>query len=675
MSTSAFEQGAELQIEGRCCTLLRLVEADLWQVEDRRTKRIEEISSSRLHSLYVEGKLKFNSTPVPSGISGDRAPLVTYSPEQWEAAKVRRAYVMATLDVPNTAARIVPVIEALWRSLKTPPHPPNRVTVFRWRRRFLNAGKDITTLMDRNDLKGNTAPRYPHEVMELLQQSIEKKYLALERGTIQDVLDYASNLIRVENQLRPEALRLPRPTRRLLRRMISDIPAFDRDVARHGRTAAVKKYRACLQHRTTAAPLERAEIDHTLLDLMVVDDSSGLPLGRPWITVCIDDYSRCILGAYVEFEPPSYLSVARCLKRALLPKVGLREQFPAVMNEWKSHGVMRELVVDNGLEFHSSGLENACYSLGIELHYSARKTPWFKGKIERFLGTLNRAVAHGSPGTTFSNIFEKDEYDSSKHAVIRYPVLKEVVHIWIADVYHQKIHRTLGVAPASMWASAIKPEEILVPDDPARLDAILGRSEQRRLTHKGIELGGLFYNSPDLTHLRRAHGENLKVEVRVDAENLGEVIVISPDNRQMFTVPALRTDYASGLSEYQHRICRRFAARELNASSEDAWLEARARISDLIESEFKKRHQRTRKQIARYKGESVLDSRRSLGDAIGKSQSDASSVSAPAPVAAMVAVGAPPEDVGCVTPRKKFAPVYRPRNQERDDIEDESNAG
>ncbi|MDR3736464.1 MAG: hypothetical protein P4L10_13130 [Acidobacteriaceae bacterium] len=50
---------------------------------------------------------------------------------------------------------------------------------------------------------------------------------------------------------------------------------------------------------------------------------------------------------------------------------------------------MRELVLDNGLEFHSESLEQVCYSPGIEMHYSARREPWFKGKIERFFGSLN----------------------------------------------------------------------------------------------------------------------------------------------------------------------------------------------------------------------------------------------------------------------------------------------
>jgi hypothetical protein len=32
--------------------------------------------------------------------------------------------------------------------------------------------------------------------------------------------------------------------------------------------------------------LERVEIDHTKLDLFVVDQKTNLPIGRPWLTAC-----------------------------------------------------------------------------------------------------------------------------------------------------------------------------------------------------------------------------------------------------------------------------------------------------------------------------------------------------------------------------------------------------
>ena len=670
MGASAFKQGTQVSFQGKTYVLLRKVTDDTWQLEEMRSKRIHEYTDTQLRIYYADSKLIFlNDGDI--ALSGAHNEQIGKSHQditaaQWELAKLRRIYVHAMLDLPNTRELIAPAINVVWQRIRQPETPPSCISVYRWKQRYLKAGKDIISLVPQNARRGNRSSRIPHEVVRIVEQAIEDTYLTLERKTIQDTLDQAIIRVSHENKLRPDALQLPLPTYRLVKRLIEALPAFDRYAARHGRTAAVKRFRSVQAHRTTAAPLERAEIDHTLLDLMVIDDQTGLPLGRPWITACIDDYTRCMLGIYVSFEPPSHFTVARCLKHAFLPKAGLSQDYPTIKNRWEAHGVMRELVVDNGAEFHSASLENACYSLGIEIHYSARKTPWFKGKIERFLGTLNRAVAHGNPGTTFQNIFDKEEYDPSKHAVVRYSILKEIICTWIADVYHQKVHRTLGVPPAAMWSKSITSEEILVPDDPARLDAILGRSEERRLTHKGIELYGLHYNSSELTELRRKLGDKLDVEIRVDTADLGQIVVFSPDKRQMFRVSALNSDYAAGLSEWQHRICKRFAARELEQYSPAAWLEAKARIAKLIDEEFMHKKQKTRTKIARYKdGAKLATLEVHVPQRISESLQPPVTALTPEVVPSIAAIppqGEPAPVPTPMAPRKKFRPIYRERH-------------
>jgi putative transposase len=79
------------------------------------------------------------------------------------------------------------------------------------------------------------------------------------------------------------------------------------------------------------------------------------------------------------------------------------------------------------------------------------------------------------PGTTFSNIFEKGDYNPTKHAVITLSTLRKVVRMWIADVYHQQAHRSLQTTPAKMWTSSIRPEDIRLPDETTQLDVVMGR--------------------------------------------------------------------------------------------------------------------------------------------------------------------------------------------------------
>lgn len=648
MGTARFELNAEVRFDGRTHVLTRMVDALTWQLEDTRTKRITEKTIPELQTLYLDGALVFETLPgraaVASRLKELGKPHTEISKEQLDKAKLKRMYVKALKDVPASDRLILEAIQKLWHRIKQPATAPHPATVRRWRSSLVAAGGDIRAVVDKISLRGNRTPRYPEAVTDFVEKAIDMVYLTSERKTIQDTLDKACADINKENALRPAAHKLPMPTFQLVKRMINEIPAFDRCVAREGRTVALKRFRSVKRHRTTQFPLERCEIDHTLLDLMVLDDRTGLPLGRPVLTVCVDDNTRCVLGINIGFEPPSLLTVARCLKHAFLPKSRLKEEHPEIVNEWLAHGVAGEASVDNGLEFHGTALEQATLELGMEIHYSPRKTPWHKGKIERFLKTLNFEVAHGVPGTTFSNIFEKDDYNPLKHAVVRLSVLKKVVMMWIADVYHQRPHRTLKVPPAVAWSSRIRPEDVTIPEDPERLDAILGRRQARVLTHKGIEFEGLLYNSPELAKLRMQLGDRLEVEISINDGDIGSLVVFSPDKTRMFTAQALNQAYAHGLTAWQHKVCKRFAAREMSAYDSTGWQAAKERIAELIRNEFAQRKARSRSRIGRFQEGRVPD---------------AEAATPAPPTGSTQSGGRPPSPA--VTAARKFAPVVRQR--------------
>lgn len=688
MSLSCFAKGAVVEIQGRPHELIGKLDATTWQLSELRTKRVTELTDEALRKAYASGSLRFVLQDVVQLNARQMPARGDFSEEQWEKAKLRRAYVMAVVELPSHRPTILPIINETWEKLRQPERPPAPSSVLRWKKRFVNAGRDVTALIERNHLKGNAKDRYPKELRDIVHKAIQTKFLTLERGTMQDALDKAKVDVAKENELRPKSLWLPEPTRRLVTRMITDISAFDRCAARYGRLAAMKRYRYVKGHKVANAPLEKVEIDHTQLDVLVVDETSLLPLGRPWLTVCIDQFSRCILGVYIGFEPPGYLPVSKCLKTVITPKTWLADQYKGIVHTWAAHGVMETLIVDNGMEFHSVSLENACYSLGIEIIYSPRRTPWFKPYVERVIGTLNREVAHGRPGTTFSSILERSDYDSSKHAVVRYSVLKEAIYKWVVDVYHQRPHRSLGVSPAAMWDSSIAPEDIRLADDPTRLDAILGASEVRTLTHKGIELYGLIYNSPQLAELRRSHAETLDVDVRVDPTDLGKIVVIGPDNGALYSVPALRADYAIGLSLWQHKVCKRYAAEKLEEYSVQSWLEAKEQISQMIEAEFPNRKLKTRAKMARFKGDKKISGEpeklekhevvEKTGDSVDVSNE---STAAPAGLSHLPELETTEEELlaqaeeeisqlGAATPRK-FTPEYRERSHKMTEDEED----
>lgn len=455
MSRAYLRTGAHLELAGAPHVIERQCRDGTWVLRHVKTERAVEMRTHDIYSAYVSNELRFD--PPPSYRIADGAPRTSgqlppnLSSTQLEATKNRLMYARAAEGLPLSRVRLEPLIKEVWEALPQPrPAKPSWISVYRWCRAF-RPTSNPASLVAATAERGNRSTRYPLEVERICEEVIESEYLTLERPSVEHTLNIAKARVRKTNQLRPDDGQLPPPSRKLLMRMLEQIPAYDRYRARHGAEAARRRHRSALRQRVTDAPLERAEMDHTRMNILVVDDETGIPLGRPWLTILIDDYTRAILGYCLSFEPPSRATVAKCLRHAFMPKVGLRERYPDIEHDWEPHGVVSELVVDGGVEFHSEELQGICLELNIEQHFSPRKTPWFKGKVERFMGTINRGTTVTAPGKTFDGILEREDYDPKHHAVLTLSAVEHIVVKWIVDVYHQKTHSALGCSPAQMW--------------------------------------------------------------------------------------------------------------------------------------------------------------------------------------------------------------------------------
>lgn len=663
MSRAKFMKGMEATVEGRTCTFLRQVALGTWQIEDNATGELKRIAQTELLDMYLDGRFKFaDAHPVSMNYKKKQAENARRQfdllPEKLRSPALNRRHyvnaVLTQLGPTPTRPLVVKVIEKEWENIKWPENPPHYTTVWRWLKRYLPTGNDIRSIIDRHSHCGNRENRLPAELVKILSEAIDKIYLTEERNTIQDTLDHAITEVKRENDLRIKSEQLPQPRLRQVKRMINAIPAYDRYAARYGKRAAEIYFRSVKKAPGTVLPLERVEIDHTRLDVFVVDEETMLPLGRPWLTLCIDVHTRSILGFDLSFDPPSHLTVARCLRHAMLPKGSLKEKYTEVKGNWEMYGIMDTLVCDNGPEFHCESLELACMTLGISIQYCPRKQPWFKGSVERLLGTLNRGVAHGVPGTTFSDILEKGDYEVANKATITLTTLREMIHVWVVDYYHNRPHKTLGDIPAHAWHVETVGLDIPVPADPEELKAVLGTIATRRLTHKGIEINGLFYNSPTVQLVCRRIGMNTEVTVRYQADDLGEIHLLVPDTDTYMAVPALDIDYAKGLTLWQHTVCRRFAKRRLDGRTDTVALaEAKRRITELVLEDFGRKGKRTRNRSYRF-----LNGQAQKPSAAPQTLAPPE----PPPISASKPLVAPPTPLPLAIPARTFTPVLEKRH-------------
>lgn len=199
--------------------------------------------------------------------------------------------------------------------------------------------------------------------------------------------------------------------------------------------------------------LDIVEIDHTLLDIIVVSDDDRSPIGRPYITMAIDVYSRMVTGFYISLDPPGALATGICLSNSILPKEDICSKYQ-LKTEWPVWGVMRNIHVDNAKELKGNMIKRASQEYGFMINWRPKGKTRYGGHIERLLGTFSRKI-HTLPGTTFDDKKYRSNYNSEKMASMTLSELEKWIHIQIVDVYHNEKHSGIGTSPLTLFKEAV----------------------------------------------------------------------------------------------------------------------------------------------------------------------------------------------------------------------------
>jgi putative transposase len=612
MAAGSFSVGQRFVLDGRPCRVFRVFGDGNVVVEDLGSGAFQNVRVPELLDAWQKGALVLGQTAEARRDSQIQEAIAlahvdafrqSYTEEEQQQAKARLTFVERLSHLPKTAAVMIPAIKELWFEAKTwakghiLKRMPHWVTVAGWMRRYEAAGRDIRSLVDRTEFKGSREGKLHPWIQTTVDDLVSTRYLTTERPTIKSIHKDLKGLVATRNACHLATEQLKVPSYSYLKRKIGELAPYDVYRARYGKLAADIKFRVAGRNALATDPLARAAIDHTRLDVFVIDERTMLPLGRPWLTIVIDECTRYVLGFYISFEGPSNVSMSRALWHA----IGVKPKSADARCEWDAWGLMQVLVADNGLEFHSAALELGAGRLGVVLLFCPRRKPWYKGKVERFLGTLATDLLGGVKGKTFSNIILKGDYDPAKHAVITLQTLRRIVLIWIVDVYHQEVHSALGMSPAEAWQTMIGRVDRYLPPSSIAAEAAFSTSTTRRLTHKGIEHDLLFYNCAELGALRELYGAEIEVEIRTNDEDLGSIVVVAPDGVTLIKVPVLNPEYALGLTRWQHRVCKRFKRRILDDEAREiSLLDARDRIAALIEQDVGRKSRRTRNRQQRF---------------------------------------------------------------------------
>jgi len=339
-------------------------------------------------------------------------------------------------------------------------------------------------LVARTGARGNRQRKIDPAAIDLMNKVIDEEILSSHQplitvgyGTLVNrcaelgLLCPSEKTFRAEiKRRREEEIILAREGRRAAYSVTEFVWVIDQSTPRHGER-----------------PFEIGHIDHTQVDCELVDSRTGANLGRPWLTILMDAFTRLILAFFLTFDPPSYRSCMAVIRAAI-----------------QRHGrIPRTIVVDKGSDFESAYFERLLARLICHKKSRPAAKARFGSVIERFFGVANQSFFHNLRGNTQASKEPRrmsPSHNPKRLAVWTLPALTAEFESYAYETYANLHHSALGVSPRMAMghglANSGRRAHTLIPDTEGfRLLCLpttpLGKAKVR--VGKGIKIRGIFY--------------------------------------------------------------------------------------------------------------------------------------------------------------------------------------
>src|SRR5690554_1095322 len=413
-------------------------------------------------------------------------------------------------------------------------------TIYRWIKRFEETGLVSSLLRSPRSDKGEQ--KLNSEVEEIISKNLGEYYLTKERPSPTKLYQR----IKLECQ----EVDLIAPHRNTIYRRVKMINEREAVSRRFSSKTAREKYEP-IRGAFPGADYPNAvvQIDHTKMDIVIVDEEHRLPIGRPYLTIAIDVASKMISGFRMTLDPPGASSAGLCIAHAVMKKEQwlAKEDFDA---EWPIYGLMRMIHLDNAKEFRGKMLERACEQHGIILENRPKGMPNYGPHVERAFRTYMQEV-HSLPGTTFSSVARKLDYDSEGRACLTLKELELWFTVFIVYQYHHKPHKgNKGVSPIKMYHKYIHGDSetpgIGLPvsiDDEETFRLDFTPYVERAVQRQGVVIDNIHYYSPVLRRWVNTKDETSKKARKFifarDPRDISRIYFYDPDTQSYVAVPYL----------------------------------------------------------------------------------------------------------------------------------------
>ena len=421
--------------------------------------------------------------------------------------------------------------------------------VYRLIYRLRESGGELTALLPGGSIGGRGKQRLEEPREKLLSNLIAEIFVTRQKRSAADLVV----------EIRSQSLKagLDPPSESTVRRRLKALPLAElcQRGEQHPETKPIYGVTPI-----SDIPLDWLQVDHTPVDLIILDPIDRSPIGRPWITVAIDVFSRCIAGFHLSLEAPSATSVGLCLTLVASDKVPWLQQ-RGIEAHWPIVGKPRRLGVDNASEFHSAAFERGCAQHGITIEWRPPGQPHYGGIVERVIGTLMQLV-HALPGTTFSNPSEHGEYDSDKTACLTLEELERWLAVAITKYYHLRPHEgidneiPLHRYEQGLQALTVANKTIPIPRNPRAFLIDFLPVVRRTLQRDGITIDHITYYSNALRPWIQLRNQPSPLLIRRDPRDLSRVFVLDAENNTYLEVP-YRVLSRPAITLWEHKLARK----------------------------------------------------------------------------------------------------------------------
>jgi len=370
-------------------------------------------------------------------------------------------------------------------------------------------GNGYVGLLPNTRQRGNRTSRLPEHSRNLLIQFVENDYENLKQKS--KVASWAAL------KRKCDECGIIAPSYVTFCDAVRGRPAFEQTLKRLGRRAAYAHTGFYFELEPTTPrhgdrPLEIGHIDHTELDVEVVCSHTGRPLGRPWMTILTDAFSRRCLALYVTFDAPSYRSCMMILREC----VRRHSRLPQTM------------VIDGGPEFESTYFETllARYECTKKTRPPAKAR--FGSVCERLFGTTNIQFIHNLRGNTQITRNVRQVTKSNEpvgQAVWSLGCLYDYLSSFLFEIYDTIEHPALGQTPREAYFTGLRSAGIrtnrTIPYDQEFLMATLPTTQRgaaKVSPGRGIVINHVYYWAEAF---RDPAVENHEVGVRYDPFDVG----------------------------------------------------------------------------------------------------------------------------------------------------------